>query len=172
MKAYNYSRNTKEYMGEVPCQADPLDGGFLIPGHATDIKPEQPKEGHVMIFKDDGWVEVIDRRGPVYDKTTKDVEIWRDVGELPPYLTYLTPQQGDKWDEENEEWVEDEKHLIKVGTDRKKQLEYEKSYLFKRGISYPSLWKQLDMLYWDMKNGTDNWVKSRDAVKEQFPKEE
>ena len=165
MKAYSFNRETKEYDGEVSCQPNPIDGGFLIPGHATNIKPEQPKEGHVMVFKDEGWVEVIDDRGLVFNKDSKESEEWELLGELPPYLTKIAPQLHDEWDEEKEEWTGHEDYV-------KKQLEHEEGYGFKRRKSYPPLFEQLDTLYWDMKNGTDNWIKSRDKIKEQFPKED
>jgi hypothetical protein len=163
--AYSYDEVTKEYSGEYRCQPDPLDGGFLLPAFATEIKPEQPKEGHVMVFKGEGWVEVIDYRGVVFNKDSKESEEWELLDELPPYLTKIAPQLHDEWDEEKEEWVGHEDYI-------KKQLEREEGYDFKRRKSYPPLFEQLDALYWDMKNGTDNWIKSRDKVKEQFPKEE
>ena len=165
MKAYSFNRETKEYEGEVFCQPNPVDGGFLIPGHATNIKPEQPKEGYVMVFKDEGWVEVEDHRGLVFHKDTKQVEQWSDIDELPPSLTKLVPKLHDKWDEEKDKWTGHEDYI-------KKQLEHEEGYGFKRRKSYPPLFEQLDTLYWDMKNGTDNWIKSRDKIKEQFPKED
>ena len=173
MKAYSYDRDTKEYVGEVSCQPAPVDGGFLIPGHATDIKPEQSKEGHVMIFKDEGWVEVVDHRGFVYLKDDKDKLIeWKDVGELPPHVTPKEPREFDThWDESKQKWVGHDEHLKKIEDDLKKQLEYEASYVFKRRQAYPPLFEQLDALYWDMKNGTNNWVDSRTKVKEKYPKD-
>ena len=68
-------------------------------------------------------------------------------------------------DEEKEEGTGQEDYV-------KKQLEHEEGYGFKRRKSYPPLFEQLDTLYWDMKNATDNWIKSRDKIKEQFPKED
>jgi len=172
MKAYSFNRETKEYQGEVSCQPNPVDGGFLIPGHATDIKPEQPKEGHVVVFKDKDWVEIIDHRGLVFNKDTKQSEQWSVIGELPPSLTKLVPKEYDKWDEEKEEWVGHIQILYSLQEHKKQQLEYEASYEFKRMSAYPLIIDQLDTLYWDMKNGTDNWVKSREAVKEKYPKPE
>ena len=165
MIAYSYDFETKEYVGETKCQANPVEGGFLIPGPATNIKPEQPKEGHVMVFKDEGWVEVEEHRGLLFNKDTKQVEQWSDIDELPPSLTKLVPKLHDKWDEEKDKWTGHEDYI-------KKQLEHEEGYGFKRRKSYPPLFEQLDTLYWDMKNGTDNWIKSRDKIKEQFPKED
>ena len=41
-----------------------------------------------------------------------------------------------------------------------------------RSISYPSIQDQLDMLYWDRKNGTKTWEESIDKVKADIPKPE
>jgi hypothetical protein len=35
---------------------------------------------------------------------------------------------------------------------------------------YPNISDQLDMLYWDMKDGTTNWLDAITAIKEQYPK--
>jgi len=39
-----------------------------------------------------------------------------------------------------------------------------------RRMAYPSIPDQLDMLYWDKVNGTENWLKSIESVKNRFPK--
>lgn len=36
--------------------------------------------------------------------------------------------------------------------------------------SYPSIEEQLDMMYWDKINGTDNWVQTITEVKNSVPK--
>jgi len=41
----------------------------------------------------------------------------------------------------------------------------------KENGGYGSIGEQLDMLYWDKKNGTDNWEKHIDKVKSDIPKE-
>jgi len=51
------------------------------------------------------------------------------------------------------------------------QAEYEaKQYQRDRQSQYPSIADQLDMLYWDKVNGTENWLKSIESVKNKFPK--
>ena len=40
----------------------------------------------------------------------------------------------------------------------------------KRRSEYPDLQDQLDTIYWDKKNGTQNWVASIDKVKSDNPK--
>lgn len=43
------------------------------------------------------------------------------------------------------------------------------SYKELRAKEYPPIQKQLDMMYWDKINGTNNWEKSITAVKEKYP---
>lgn len=51
------------------------------------------------------------------------------------------------------------------------QAEYEaKQYQRDRQKQYPSIADQLDMLYWDKVNGTENWLNSIESVKSRFPK--
>lgn len=44
------------------------------------------------------------------------------------------------------------------------------SYKVLRAKEYPPIPEQLDMIYWDKVNGTNNWVKTITAVKEKYPK--
>jgi ribosome-interacting GTPase 1 len=39
-----------------------------------------------------------------------------------------------------------------------------------RASAYPSIQEQLDLLYWDKINGTDNWEQAIAAVKAEYPK--
>mgnify|MGYP003116566571 FL=1 len=43
-------------------------------------------------------------------------------------------------------------------------------YRFKRADEYPSIQEQLDMQYWDKKNGTTTWVDAIAKVKSDNPK--
>ena len=51
-------------------------------------------------------------------------------------------------------------------------VEYERIQVIRsqRANSYPSIQDQLDMLYWDKVNGTDNWLNSISSVKSKYPK--
>ena len=49
------------------------------------------------------------------------------------------------------------------------QAEYEANK-YQRDRQYPSIADQLDMLYWDKVNGTENWLNSIESVKSRFPK--
>ena len=44
------------------------------------------------------------------------------------------------------------------------------SYKELRAKEYPLIPEQLDMIYWDKINGTNNWEKTITAVKEKYPK--
>ena len=51
-------------------------------------------------------------------------------------------------------------------------VEYEKAISIKnkRSQNYPSIGDQLDMLYWDKINGTNNWQESIKRIKQRYPK--
>ena len=54
-----------------------------------------------------------------------------------------------------------------------KQIELQAQYeakQYQRDRQYPSIPDQLDMLYWDKVNGTENWLNSIESVKNRFPK--
>jgi hypothetical protein len=54
-----------------------------------------------------------------------------------------------------------------------KQIELQAEYeakKYQRDRQYPSIADQLDMLYWDKVNGTENWLNSIESVKNRFPK--
>jgi phage baseplate assembly protein gpV len=58
-----------------------------------------------------------------------------------------------------------------VAAKQAKQVEYDKvKYKKDRVFSYPSIGEQLDLLYWDKKNGTNKWVEAVDKVKSDNPK--
>jgi len=46
-----------------------------------------------------------------------------------------------------------------------------KQYQRDRAKEYPPITEQLDMMYWDKVNGTDNFLKAIQAVKAKYPKE-
>ncbi len=50
------------------------------------------------------------------------------------------------------------------------ELTKKNGYIRKRLNGYPSISEQLDMLYWDKKNGTNKWVEAVDKVKSDNPK--
>ena len=51
------------------------------------------------------------------------------------------------------------------------QAEYDAlEYQRQRAENYPNIKEQLDMLYWDKINGTNNWETTISQIKTQFPK--
>lgn len=51
------------------------------------------------------------------------------------------------------------------------QTEYAaKQYRRDRERMYPSIQDQLDLLYWDKVNGTNNWQTAIQAIKDKYPK--
>lgn len=50
--------------------------------------------------------------------------------------------------------------------EKEKALQYQRD----RSKAYPSIQEQLDLLYWDKVNGTNNWEAAIEAVKTEYPK--
>lgn len=48
----------------------------------------------------------------------------------------------------------------------------ESTYAEKRAAEYPPIPEQLDMLYWDSINGTNNWQTKISEIKRKYPKDE
>lgn len=46
------------------------------------------------------------------------------------------------------------------------------SYAEKRALEYPDVKEQLDMIYWDKVNGSDNWLQCISEIKNKYPKPE
>jgi hypothetical protein len=66
--------------------------------------------------------------------------------------------------------IDIDEELVQVEITRL-QAEYEaKQYQRQRVSAYPSIQEQLDLLYWDKINGTDNWEQAIAAVKAEYPK--
>jgi hypothetical protein len=62
-------------------------------------------------------------------------------------------------------WSEIQAEIVRL------QAEYEaKEYQRDRAVAYPSIQEQLDLLYWDKVNGTNNWEAAIEAVKTEYPK--
>jgi len=80
MKAYSYNPITKEYIGEVNCQPNPLEGGYLLPGHAVLDKPPIVEHQQIAIWKG-AWEVRDDYRGEIYwDKTSKEEITITEIG--------------------------------------------------------------------------------------------
>lgn len=111
---YNYDGLTGEYLGE---NVEFLNMGQSIPANSTTIEPLASVEGFAVVYKDDKWQNVTDKRGSVvYNKKTREPEIIDYIGEIDDDFTELEPQtQFDEW--AKNQWV----------TNKEKKSEYEKS---------------------------------------------
>jgi hypothetical protein len=68
MTIYHYHPVTGEYMGSDPADESPLEPGvFLIPAHATDVKPPEASDGQVVRWNGAGWESVPPEQLPEAD---------------------------------------------------------------------------------------------------------
>lgn len=70
-------------------------------------------------------------------------------------------------DENGEKVVLDENAIDKEC--QRIQAEYDAKQ-YQRDRNYPEITEQLDLIYWDKKNGTNNWLEAINKVKSENPK--
>ena len=74
MKIYNYHPDYKYFYCESEADPSPLEPGvFLIPAHATDIKPPTCESNQIQIFNETSWDIIEDKRGTYYSIQTQQV---------------------------------------------------------------------------------------------------
>jgi hypothetical protein len=74
MKIYNYHPDYKYFYCESEADPSPLEPGvFLIPAHATDIKPPTCELYQIQIFNETSWDIIEDKRGTYYSIQTQQV---------------------------------------------------------------------------------------------------
>lgn len=74
MKIYNYHPTTGEFLNATLADPDPKNpSNFLIPAYATSKSPPIKKEGYALVYINDKWENLIDKRGKSY---------WNEKGEL------------------------------------------------------------------------------------------
>lgn len=57
--AYSFHPKTGEFLGEVECQPNPLQiGKFIVPAHATTVKPPRRREAKFRSWNGEEWVYV------------------------------------------------------------------------------------------------------------------
>lgn len=73
-------------------------------------------------------------------------------------------------------WTNEDKTISKADLESKvaemQKAEDAIQYQKDRADAFPSLQDQLDMQYWDKKNGTKTWEETIDKIKKDFPKPE
>lgn len=96
MKIYNYDPDYKYFYFESEADLSPLEPGvFLIPAHATDIKPPSCESNQIQIFNGTSWDIVEDARGIYYSiETLESIENLNPIErpdnstkEVPPKVT-------------------------------------------------------------------------------------
>ena len=73
-------------------------------------------------------------------------------------IVTLTPEENKSLEEERVE--------LRKRVEERKKIKYKRD----RKIAYPEIGDQLDMIYWDKKNGTKKWEEAIDKVKADHPK--
>jgi hypothetical protein len=74
MKIYHYHPDYKYFYCECEADPSPLEPGvFLIPAHATDIKPPTCELNQIQIFNETSWDIIEDKRGTYYSTQTQQV---------------------------------------------------------------------------------------------------
>ncbi|KLE05568.1 DUF4376 domain-containing protein [Aliarcobacter butzleri] len=105
MKFYQYSIDTKEFIGEIEILHKILE----LP-NATQIKPLKQKDSFAVCFNENSqkWEYVEDNRNKtVYSKTTKEELKVDYLGKIKNEHSLLVPKQFDKWSEDTQSWIED-----------------------------------------------------------------
>ena len=81
-----------------------------------------------------------------------------------PYNTI----KGDKYYQETAILYDKHPELFTI---EEKIAEKQPTYQELRVAKYGSIGEQLDMIYWDKINGTDNWINKITEIKNKYPKE-
>ena len=126
MLIYGYDSETKEYLGNMEANEDPLEtlragySVYAIPANFTKLEPpEFDCFTHWPVFVDGKWKLLENHKGLVgFDKETGDEMIIRELGELPENFVLEKPIKMSE--------LRDEKvHEIKVEASKAKALQIE-----------------------------------------------
>lgn len=98
MIIYSYDEETKEYLGAMEANEDPLEtlkAGhpvYAFPPNFTDIEPPKFEAFQIPIFKGDKWEIVEDHRGTTgFNKKTGEAIVMIGLGALPAEFTFEKP---------------------------------------------------------------------------------
>lgn len=172
MKAYKYDGNTKEYLGEVSCQLDPLESKaqnsdvYLLPANATLEELPIYTEDETIIYNE-GWQVIEDIRKKVfYSKVTAQivkVNLNDDISDL----TELEPCEYPKWD--GKKWIIDTEakkkaKLIELDSKAKTYI-YENIGTQEKQSKYLALFCSLQEKRLDGEELTEEETATKDALK-------
>lgn len=135
--AYQYDKNTKEYISETIVMEDPLNPGhWLLPPDVTEIKPPEYGEYQKPVWDEDNktWNIVPDyRQAKVYSVASDTIgqeiqmELGQDLGNdktliPPPPLDYSKPYQKLSWNGTNWEIINDLEKATQFVRENRNQL--------------------------------------------------
>ena len=90
MLAYKYDTETKEYVGKITAQLDPLESKiqgkeiYLLPANSTFEKPPVTGDKEIVIFENNNWIKKADYRDDVfYDTATQERHEIKEIGIIP-----------------------------------------------------------------------------------------
>lgn len=85
MKIYHYHHETNEYLGEGLADKDPMVAdNWLIPAHATKVKPPKTDKNQSAVFDGKEWSVVADYRGFEYWLQDGESHVINELGVEPP----------------------------------------------------------------------------------------
>ena len=104
MKAYNYDRITKEYIGSETIYLDQVatmrEGKeiYLYPAFSTSVEPPKTNKNEVAVWNGAQWEVKEDYRGlTIYNTETRESMVCREIGSLPKgYSLKLKPSLAEK----------------------------------------------------------------------------
>ena len=91
MYIFHYSADTNEYTGMGLADADPLEGGWLLPANATFVKTPDQTTGFTLVFNPQSkeWEAKLDKRGVKYWLGAEEITI-KELGVDVPEEASLT----------------------------------------------------------------------------------
>ena len=111
--AYSYDSDSGEYLGECRCQPDPLDGGYLLPAHATSDEPPKTQTWEVAIWKGNRWEAATDARQLIWwHKVTREPyrpQLPEEIINADFYVAVPPPgvSMWERWDDAEGKWIND-----------------------------------------------------------------
>lgn len=97
MNVYHYDAVTGEYLGSEKAQPNPLEPGkFLIPANSTGLAPPTlNSQGGVLVFSNERWSELEDRRGVPFWLEDGSQGFTSDIkGTLPEGASFTQPEES------------------------------------------------------------------------------
>lgn len=170
MKVYNYNDN-KVFIGEEDAAIDPLETKiqqkevYIMPANSTIVKPTKCKENELNVWNGEKWEVRENNEGKItINPQTKEIIKLGVLDNISDGFFEINQEELEKL--YSSQYME-----LEINDDKINVVEREKTYVENRLESYPSISDQLDMLYWDKVNGTNNWEQSITEIKEKYPKD-